>query len=59
MASQPDDLTLACVAAPGVPSREEPPPLPARPEPLELPAARSGEGGVATATPVRRITRTR
>jgi hypothetical protein len=34
VASEPDDLTLTCVAGPGVPSREEePPPLPSRPEP--------------------------
>jgi HD-GYP domain-containing protein (c-di-GMP phosphodiesterase class II) len=34
-AVEPDELTLSCVAAPGVPSREvEPPPMPSRPEPL-------------------------
>jgi HD-GYP domain-containing protein (c-di-GMP phosphodiesterase class II) len=35
MGAEPDELTLSCVAAPGVPSREqEPPPQPTRPEPL-------------------------
>jgi HD-GYP domain-containing protein (c-di-GMP phosphodiesterase class II) len=44
MADEPDELTLSCLAAPGVPSREqEPPPLPTRPEPL-----------VRSLTPVRR-----
>jgi HD-GYP domain-containing protein (c-di-GMP phosphodiesterase class II) len=39
MASEPEELTLACVAAPGVPSREEePPPQPTRPEPLVVAA---------------------
>jgi hypothetical protein len=50
MATEPDELALTCVAAPGVPEHNEPPPppMPTRPEPL-----------VSPATPVRRVSRER
>jgi HD-GYP domain-containing protein (c-di-GMP phosphodiesterase class II) len=42
VAAEPKELTLACVRAPGVPSREEePPPLPSRPEPAVVRTAPS------------------
>jgi HD-GYP domain-containing protein (c-di-GMP phosphodiesterase class II) len=41
IAKEPDEMTLMCVAAPGVPSREEePPPQPTRPEPAVVAAPR-------------------
>jgi HD-GYP domain-containing protein (c-di-GMP phosphodiesterase class II) len=50
MKTASDELSLSCVAAPGVPSREEePPPLPTRPEPAVT----------AAAPPPRRVTRER
>jgi HD-GYP domain-containing protein (c-di-GMP phosphodiesterase class II) len=58
LADEPEDLTLACVAAPGVPSREqEPPPLPSRPEPAVRALAPSPPS--PPSPPSRRVTRER
>jgi HD-GYP domain-containing protein (c-di-GMP phosphodiesterase class II) len=57
VAAKPE-LTVSCVPAPGVPSREEePPPLPTRPEPPVVPAPVAS--APAEPAPVRRVARER
>jgi HD-GYP domain-containing protein (c-di-GMP phosphodiesterase class II) len=67
LSGEPEELTLSCVLAPGVPTRDiEPPPLPARPEPsAEVLAEKRAERArreaqaMAARTPRTRVSRTR